>query len=372
MLPLLDPVDPVTSGQPACACAGLASRGAMLWHDERQEWVATREQSVRVVLDHPGCCVRPAGEPVPVALAGTVAGNVFGRLVRMSDGDGHCRAKEAIVAALDATDLAEVRDLTRRWTSRLLESGSTRLAFDVPMHVVGALLGVPDDRLPKVTSWTGSFAGAIAPQASAGAIARGIDGARRLLAECSELLGRAETGSLAWKLQTAFARVGLDDRDAVIANAIGLLVQTHDATAGLIGNAIVHLAARTDAIDADLLLSPQVMDIVRRVSHRDPSIQNTRRFVADDITVDGTSIPAGASILVLLAGANNGSTQSWEFGHGRHACPGQAIALTIAAACVETLVSEGAVPAAVPSPIPYLDSSNARIPRLAGFTGVAR
>ncbi|MBA2469522.1 MAG: cytochrome P450 [Chloroflexia bacterium] len=371
-MPLPDPIDAVTSGQPACTYAGLASRGAMLWHAERQVWIATREASVRAVLDHPGCRVRPVGQPVPPALAGTAAGDVFGRLVRMNDGVDHRRAKDAIVAALDATDLAEVRHLTRRWTGRLFASGSTRLAFDVPVHVLGALLGVPDDRLPKVMSWTGSFAGAVAPHASAGVIARGIDAAGHLVAECSELLDMAEAGTLPWRLRTAFARAGLDDRDVVIANAIGLLVQTHDATAGLIGNAIVHLAVHPDAIDAGSPLSPQIMKIVRHVSRRDPSIQNTRRFVADDVTIVGTSIPAGASILVLLAGANNESTESWEFGYGRHACPGQAIAMTIAAACVETLVSEGAVPAEAPMSIRHVHSSNARIPRLAGFTGAGQ
>jgi len=371
-MPLPDPVYAVTTGQPACVYSGLASRGALLWHEGRRAWIATREESVRAVLDHPGCRVRPVNQPVPMALAGTAAGDVFGRLVRMNDGEVHRQAKEAIVAALDSIDLAKVRALTRQWTTRLLAGHSTHLAFDVPVHVMGALLGIPDDRLPELTSLTGSFAGGIAPNASTAAIARGIDAAGHLVAECSELLDMAEAGSLLRRLNTAFARAGLDDRDAVIANAIGLLVQTHDAMAGLIGNAIVHLATRTDVTEVECPVSPQVMAIVRQVSRRDPSIQNTRRFVADDVAICRTAIQAGDEILVLLAGANDESTESWEFGYGRHACPGQAIAMAIADACLETLIAEGALPAAILSPMAFQDSPNTRIPVLDGFTGTAQ
>lgn len=367
-----DPIVAVTAAHPACIYAELASRGAMIWHEQCQAWVATCGESVQSVLDHPACHVRPVDQPVPTALAGTAAGQVFGRLARMSEGDDHRRVKGAIVEALDSTDLAEVRDLAWRWTMWLRASHSARLAFDVPVHVVGALLGVPADRLPEVAAWTRRFAGGIAPNASAGAIARGIAGADHLGAECSELLDAAATGSLLWRLRTAFARAGLVDREAVIANAIGLLFQTHDATAGLIGNTIVHLAAHAEAIDAESPLSPQVMDIVRAVSRHDPSIQNTRRFVAHDVTISGTSIPAEAQILVLLAGANDESAHSFAFGHGRHACPGAAIALTIAAACIESLVGEGAVPVEAPLPMTYWDSPNARIPVLTGFTEAPR
>ena len=52
-------------------------------------WVALGADAVAAVLESPLCRVRPVAETVPATIAGSKAGDVFGNLVRMSDGERH-------------------------------------------------------------------------------------------------------------------------------------------------------------------------------------------------------------------------------------------------------------------------------------------
>lgn len=369
-MPLVpDPIAAVTAADPTRVYADLAARGAMIWHDERQAFIATRGGSIRAVLDHPACLVRPASQPVPTALVGTAAGDIFGRFVRMTDGQDHRWAKDAIGAVLAAVDRDEVGRLTRHWTDRLHASRADRLAFDVPVHVVGAMLGIPDDRLALVSAWTRRFADGIAPHAPAEAIAGAVSVADDLRAACSSLVNTTGAGTLARKLRDAFTAAGPTDQDDVVANLVGLLIQAHDATAGLIANTVAHLVAHPSVIDTGAPIPAQVMPVVELVSRGDPSIQNTRRFVSADVAIEGTSIPAGSQVVVLLAAGDDDPASACPFGHGRHACPGQEMACAIATACVETLIAAGALPDTLPSPLSFLPRANARIPILPGLTG---
>ena len=61
-------------------------------------WVAASAAAVTAVLTSELCRVRPVSEPVPKALVGTAAGDVFGRMVRMNDGAYHVRLKPSVSA----------------------------------------------------------------------------------------------------------------------------------------------------------------------------------------------------------------------------------------------------------------------------------
>jgi len=167
--------------------------------------------------------------------------------------------------------------------------------------------------------------------------------------------------------------VGWDPADAIVCNLVGLLSQTHDATAGLIGNGIVALH-RQPTLREELASNPQrIHGFVDEVMRHDPSVQNTRRFVAEDCQIEGTALRAGEGILLVLAAANRDpmvneapaefridrtTRRIFSFGHARHACPGQALACTIASTALEAIAN-----AATPSPAwRYRPSANARIP----------
>ena len=146
--------------------------------------------------------------------------------------------------------------------------------------------------------------------------------------------------------------LGMAQRDAAMANLLGLMSQTYEATAGLIGNTLLALARDADlrrrASGDDALLRRIVQEVLRH----DPPVHNTRRYVAEDGIVAGQPMKAGDAILVVLAAANRdpalharphrfdperADKSCFTFGHGRHACPGAHIATELAVTGVQAL-----------------------------------
>lgn len=368
-----DPVAAVTHPDPYPWYAVLRQRP--FHRDEALGlWIAARAEDALAVLASPACHVRPPSEPVPRPLAGGAAGDLFGRLVRMTDGDAQARAKRAVAAALDVP-VEHVTAEARRQAAALAADGIglDDLIFALPVHVVAALLGF--DHLPEIAGRMRDVVAAFAPGAAPEAIARGHDAAAAMVA-LTEVLIASPGDGLARRLRDAAEREGGIDPAAVTANAVGFLFQVHDAGAGLLGNAILALGARPElrrALMADRSLLP---GLVQEVLRCDPPAQNTRRFVAEDTAIAGQALRAGDTILVVIAAANRDPALSPDpdrfdparpdrrlltFGHGRHACPGDAIAAAIAVAGLDALLDR--LPDWPERPAGYRPSPNVRMPR---------
>jgi cytochrome P450 len=173
----------------------------------------------------------------------------------------------------------------------------------------------------------------------------------------------------------------LGENEAVLANLIGFMSQTYEATAGLIGNTLLALArdrtlTRRAAGDEALLRR-----VIEEVARHDPPVHNTRRFVAEDAIVAGEAMISGHQILLVLAAANRDPAHcarpqmfdpdrpdrgSFTFGAGRHACAGATIAIGIAAAGIQALMASGLDIASLAGPVEYRRSVNSRIPLFGG------
>src|SRR5262249_43265475 len=146
-----------------------------LYYDDKLGlWVASSARIVTAVLTSELCKVRPATEPIPKALLGSPAAEIFRRLVRMNDGEGHCPFKQAVSATLASTDRVWVVQQSSKSAQFLLdESGSmpvsehlSRFAFHLPVYVAGGLLGIPQDRLHQTALWLRDFVRCLAPSSS--------------------------------------------------------------------------------------------------------------------------------------------------------------------------------------------------------------
>lgn len=318
--------------QPYAWYAQLRRASPLHFDDELRLWVASGAALVREALLQPALRVRPPAEPVPAPLRGTATGEVFAQLVRMNDGAFHARHRPAVAAAAarwEGSSVAEaagaaVRDLAPRL-------GPDALLSAVPVQAMARLLGVPAEELDACVARVQAFTRGIAPGAGPQAIAAADAAAVALMAQGE--------------------REGLDRARA--ANRIALMQQALDATAGLVGNAI-------QAVQQG---GPQALEgtaFVEQVARRDPAIHNTRRFAAEDVVLGGQRIAAGQGVVLVLVDEEG----TLGFGHGAHACPGERIALHIAAAALRTLQSTGALHAFGPvrgyRPLP-----NARIPLFA-------
>ncbi len=351
-----DPISAVGAAAPACRYASGAVERSLLWHPERRLWIAAHPEIVRDVMASQDCRVRPRDQSIPAHLAGTPAGAVFGRFARMRDGNAHLPSRRAIVGALAALDPEEVRSATVRLAADMPVGDLDRYVFELPVRVVGSILGCPDADLDDLGRWTRALVGCVHDSATPSAVDAGVEAAVSLDRLFHRLLRSPEPPVMLARMDDAFRAEGQTTSHAV-ANAIGLLFQTHDATAGLIGNAIVHLARQPDAVDDPMGA------IIERVARQDPSVHNTRRFVARDTVIAGQRVAAGDTILVVLAAAGAvDPDRLWTFGHGAHACPGQSIALTIASAAIEQLAGRQALPSDLPERMRYCPMANVRIP----------
>jgi cytochrome P450 len=357
MTPPPHPFAAVTHADPYPYYAELVARRPLYRDDTLGLWVASSASAVTAVLTSELCRVRPVAEPVPRALLGSRAGDIFGSMIRMNDGDAHADVKPAVAGMLEAVDDDRATEASRTWARVLsAEHGPSDVAFHLPVYVVAGLIGVPSSRRREVAEWAGDFVWCFSAVATPEQIEDGKAAARQL-----------------WDLVRAVR--GPSDID--VANAIGLLFQAYEATAGLIGNTLLALAAHPD-VHAWLTREPDLLrPVVQEVVRHDPPIQNTRRFVARSGRVADQPMTEGDAILVVLAAANRDpqanpeparfdayrhDRRAFTFGTGAHACPGERLATTIAAAGVAELLRTGVDPARLRARTSYRPSANARVP----------
>ena len=388
MLPVNDPLEAVTHGDPYPYYARLVAEQPLYYDATLGMWVATGSAEAAGVLTSELCRVRPVAEPVPAALATSPAGVVFRNLVRMNDGERHAAMKRAVSIALAAVDLDEAAASADRWSGPLIAEpaaqGNRTQALDgmaaLSVYVVGGLLGIPDDRLPQLASWVRDFARCIAPGSNPVELERGGVAAERLsdlLRSLAAVSAEATDVGLLVSLMKEMRRDEPDGLALIVANAIGFLFQTFDATAGLIGNTLRALIDQPE-LHAELSGKPKLLgQALQEVLRYDAPVQNTRRFGAEDGVVAGRELCAGDVVLVVLAAANRDPAlnpepdrfdihrtdrQSLAFSSGPHCCPGTALATTVAAAAVGRLLADGVDLAALVDGSAYRPSANARIP----------
>lgn len=373
-----DPVHPlaaVTHAAPYDYYRRLAEGPPLRYEARLDGWLATGVAGVQAVLGHPACRVRPLGLAVPHNLAGTPCGAIFAELVRMNDGARHAVPKQVLARALGQVDLARLHGQALQIAGDHVPRCAAQLnhaLFELPLFAMADLLGFAPAQWPALAAWTRAFVACLSPLSNGEQLAGAQEAADALLQGFTVLLreGDALPGSLLAKVVAEADGVG----GGVLANLVGLLSQTCDATAGLLGNAVVALRAQP-ALSTQLRASPQLWPaMLREVSRHDPSIHSTRRYTADDVAFDGVLVPQGQMIVVLLASAcHDASVHAAPgrfalqrpmlslpgFGHGRHACPGQSIAQAIATACLQAWA--GALEG-LPLAWTYLPSLNARIP----------
>jgi len=377
--PIADPVAAATHADPYPFYAGLRAGPPLAWNERLHAWVASRADVIEsLLLAHGALRVRPAAEPVPRAIVGSAAGEVFGHLVRMNDGAAHQAHRPALQRALAGLDLDAAHSAALQVARSVPAQPLSDALFSMPVRAVAHLLGFDDDALPKVDGWMRDFVACLSPLSSADQLQGASVAANELMARFEALAAGAPPrhGSL---LAAVLAQTdaGAPLSRALLANLVGLLSQTCDATAGLLGNSLIAVM-REPSLRKAARTRDGLQAVALETARHDPSVQNTRRFAVEPITIAGTTLAAGDVVLLVLAAANRDPAFNPDpdrfvlvrarrrmlgFGHGLHACPGQALACTLAAAGLEALLSRAPdLDAMRVRGWSYRPSANARIP----------
>ena len=181
-----DPIAAVTHPTHIRSMPGWSPNDRFIATSALGVWVAASAEAVTAVLASDLCRVRPPAEPVPRALVGSPAGEIFRHLVRMNDGPAmppanHGRGHPGILrrgaGGRGEPRMGALPDAAGGGSRR----GLAGFSFRLPVYTVASLLGVPRTELRRVSSWTGDLVAAFAPASTAAQVERGQAAASFLL-----------------------------------------------------------------------------------------------------------------------------------------------------------------------------------------------
>ncbi|MER6444264.1 cytochrome P450 [Streptomyces venezuelae] len=329
---------------------------------EFDAWLVARDQDVREVLLRAGDFSSARALLPDVSLSEAALGVLprgFGPrpTVVSSDGAAHRRHRAPLNRGLSAGRVAALLPYARTCAGELVDGfaadGSAELveayARRLPGMVVGRLIGLDPADVPAAVH--GGYRaeellfrplspeGQVAAAEDVVALQHLLDGYVRDRRErprddmCSTMVAALAPGD---------AELTLEQRHELVTSLQNLLIAGFLTTSALIGTMLLHLLEdprRWRLLRADPSLIPAAVE--EAVRH-DTAIQAFRRTTTRAVTLAGTRLPAGATLLVAYGSANRdeqryeradefdvtrpGSRQHLAFGYGPHGCPGSQLA----------------------------------------------
>ncbi|WP_326952509.1 cytochrome P450 family protein [Amycolatopsis sp. NBC_01286] len=313
-------------------------------------WLVTRYEDVRAALADPRLVKDAATLFGPAAAAGLGGLDVHDHMLN-SDPPKHTRLRKLVTKAFTAKAIARLRPRIEALAVELVDAVAARLAdgepsvdlidalaFPLPMTVICEILGVPDDRRGDFRTWSHAILSPATPQQFVTASAEMREYLVRLVAD-----KRAHPDDAMLSAIIAPDDHGDELSDAEATGMASLLlVAGHETTVNLIGNgalASLRGPGQWARLRADPASLPGAVEEFLRLDS--PVNTATVRFAAEPVTLGGTTIPTGQTVLLAIGSANRDPAAfdhpddldlhrprggSLAFGHGIHYCLGAALA----------------------------------------------
>jgi cytochrome P450 len=288
-------------------------------------------------------------------------GVVVGPSMLTLDGAEHKRhrapfAEPFKLAAVRARFTEPVREETDRLIDALEPAGEAELrralAGPLATAIVVLALGIPGARTAEVLTWYDAIvASVVSITEGDGPTEAGRRGFGALSAAMEPALDADPSASL---LAAAAGAAGGLERDRVISNAAVLLFGGIETTEGMIANAVAHLLAhpeQLDAVRADPALLPNAIEESLRL---EPAAAVIDRYATRATELAGAEIAERELVTVSIAGANRdpdvfdapdafdvrraNAKLHAAFAHGPHVCIGMHLARLEAVTAVQRLL----------------------------------
>jgi len=267
----------------------------------------------------------------------------------------HTRVRGLIMGALNQKAIARMEADVVRLVDALLErmAAARELNFidafaaEIPIEVIGNLLGVPKSNRGPLRGWSVAILSGLEPTLTPEMLERGnravsefLDYLKTLVAERRRKPADYDTDVLTRLIQGEKDGERLSEKE-LYHQCIFLLNAGHETTTNLIGNGLWLLLTRPDELArlrADPALVPSAIEEMLR--YEGPIQLNNRRLTAA-MEIGGKTLAAGTSITIAIGGANRDPDQFPDadrfdvarkpnrhvaFGHGDHACSGMNVA----------------------------------------------
>ena len=323
-------------------------------------WVVSRYEDVKAVLLDPETfsaanTIAPITPLSDEAAAILRAGGWNQRpALGNNDPPDHARFRKNVHRAFTPRRVAALEPFIRETVeSRVAEFGDrgrvdlmAELVYELPALVVLELLGVPDEGVPIVREAGDDRIAFVWGRPTPEEQARLATAMVRFWRYLRSLIV-ARLAEPRDDLTTALLAVRDGDDtvftlDEIASVLFAFLTAGHETTSSLIGNAARRLLERRD-LWATLCAEPSLVPgAIEEVLRYDSPVVSWRRRTNREVAIAGTTIPAGAQVLLLLGAANRdeavfadpetfdirreNATAHLSFGHGIHFCLGAALA----------------------------------------------
>jgi cytochrome P450 len=267
----------------------------------------------------------------------------------------HTRVRRLIMGALNQKAIARMEADVVRLVDTLLERMAAArevnfidaFATQIPIEVIGNLLGVPRSDRGPLRGWSVAILSGLEPTLTPEMLERGnravsefLDYLKTLVAERRRKPGDYETDVLTRLIQGEKDGERLSEKE-LYHQCIFLLNAGHETTTNLIGNGMWLLLthpAELARLRADPALVPSAIEEMLR--YEGPIQLNNRRLTAA-MELGGKTLAEGTSITIAIGGANRDPAQFPDadtfdvarkpnrhvaFGQGDHACSGMNVA----------------------------------------------
>jgi cytochrome P450 len=264
------------------------------------------------------------------------------------DPPDHTRIRGLAHRALTPRRVADLGPTVVAITDELLDQLAERkqidfiedFAYQLPLYVIGAMLGMPTSDRDRIRYWSDTITTFIGTEFS------NVDQAQAAVADFRAYLKEAiaerrktrQTDLLAALLEPDESgdKMSLAELEAMF---MVLLFAGHETTTNLIGNSVYWLLKSPDHM-RELREDPSLIPLATEEFLRFESpAQVVHRVARNTTTVSGTEIPAGTTIRLLMGAANRDPEKFEEpdrldfrrdprhlgFGIGPHFCLGQAL-----------------------------------------------
>ncbi|RAY15354.1 cytochrome P450 [Actinomadura craniellae] len=317
-----DPWSPDFVADPYPAYAALRAERPVFFHEPTGQWVVTRYADVDALLRDRRlgrsylhlATHEEFGQPAEADFL-----TPFWDLIRAGMLDveppAHTRLRRLVSRAFTARMVEGLRPTVRRLAEELAgafvaEGGGdllTRVAEPLPVTVIAEMLGIPESDRPLLRPWSADICGMYELNPSAQTQRTAVAAAVEFSGYLREL-ARARRRDPRVDLISSLAQVADEgDRlseDELIGTCVLLLNAGHEATVNATGNgwwSLLRNPGELARLRADHTLVPSAVEELLRYDTAAPMFE---RWVLEDVTVGGVTIPRGAEVALQFAGAN--------------------------------------------------------------------
>ena len=350
--------------------AAVRERGAVqpvTLADGHDAWLVLGYAEVRAALNDPRlskdlhAALASGGEVVAEGLPGPA----FARHMLVVDPPDHTRLRRLVAAAFSVRRIEGLRPHVQAIVDDLLDGVAAHgaeqvvdlvstFAFPLPFTVICELLGVPPADRAELGRDLSAMVG---PTSTPDEYAVAKQASDRVVETLTSLVATKTVDPSDDLVSALIAARDGDERlnqQELLSTIFQLIVAGHDTTASLIENSVVALFRNPDQL-ANLRADPtKIAAAVEEFLRFDAPVPHaTFRYALVPIDIGGTTIPAGAQVIINLASANRDATHYTEpdtlnidradsrhlaFGHGIHFCLGAPLARMEAQLALDSLL----------------------------------